>query len=151
MFAYLGVALFAGQMIGSPITSAVMNYNPWLSIFLGIAIVVICGLIVLTLPETLNIRISEDIPSDLATESEFSQTKATWLQRVKENVTKLGQAELWHIWRKNSVALLLFTFVVTNLGKILQELILQYSTNRYQWTWARVSLISINPAKISMD
>jgi len=140
MFAYLGVAVFVGQMIGSPVTSAAMNYNPWFAIFLGVAAVIVCGLMTLTLPETLNLRTSKDIPSDLATEPEASQIKVTWLQKLKEDLLKLGQAEMWYIWRKKAVALLFFTFVLTNLGKFLQELILQYTTNRYHWTWARVSL-----------
>jgi hypothetical protein len=36
------------------------------------------------------------------------------------------------------VALLLFTFLLTTLGRMAQEILLQYVTNRYGWSWAQV-------------
>jgi MFS family permease len=141
MFAYLGVATYVGQMIGSPITSAAMEVDPWLSIFLGVGAIALCGVVVLILPETLNLRPSSDLPPDLVTESGDSHAEVNWMHAFKKSVLALGRAEMWYIWRKKAVALLLFTFILTTLGKFLQELILQYATNRYHWTWARVSLL----------
>ncbi|KAL3417341.1 MFS transporter [Phlyctema vagabunda] len=140
VFFRIGASVLVGEMIASPLSAILMEIDPWLSIFLGLATMCSCGIVVALMPETLGLRTLE-VTQDGNEDDEDSLS-------TRDHLTGSGLSNLKNaahfIWGNTTVMILLFTYLLTTFGRIIQEMLLQYATKRYGWTWSKAAyLISL--------
>ncbi|KAK1564011.1 major facilitator superfamily domain-containing protein [Colletotrichum navitas] len=130
ILSYLAAAVVGGELIASPLVYFLMKIDAWLPIYTGLGCLVLGTVVSLMLPET------------LSREPRYRPTETTqslpWHHPIRSELEKLGKALLWMLWRSSRVLLLLFTFLLTTLGRFAQEILLQYVTKRYGWSWSQV-------------
>lgn len=117
--------------MASPLVYLLMERSLWLPIYLGLGCLVVATIGPVFLPETLSRRPRSQAP-------ESRQPPVSWLKAVRQETKKLGEAMRWLTWGNWKVAVLLCTFLLTTLGRFAQEILLQYVTRRYQWSWSKV-------------
>lgn len=129
IFSFLAAAVVVGEMIASPLAYYLMGIDAWISIYSGLGCLVLGVLVTLILPETL------EKPRYLTIDRAAS---SSWYHAARLELLRMGEAVLWVIWRDWTVVALLATFLLTTLGRFAQELLLQYVTKRYGWSWSQV-------------
>jgi hypothetical protein len=140
-----------GEIIASPISARLMEHHTWLPIFLGLGSLILANWLVLAIPETFHLRLlkvtdldQEPSNGSMQDASEHdplpgNATKGEWWRWLESRVSRIRIASQF-IWDNKYVMLLLFTFLITTLGRFLQELLMQYATKRFNWSWSKVSL-----------
>lgn len=86
---------------------------------------------------------SSKVTSDLASNEHESAPKSAvhiLIITLRARLSHLTTAALRYIRRYRHISLLLFTFLITTLGRFAQEILLQFVTKRFNWTWAQVSI-----------
>lgn len=151
VFLRLSAALIIGEMIASPVSATLMNRNTWLPMLIGLGSLILATCMPLIFPETLGRRDTETLEHAAATSQDCSPERPDQhesLRNVKdERMWRRFKSRVLHVrvtsrfmWENTTVLLLLFTFLVTTLGRFVQELLMQYTTKRFHWTWSQVSL-----------
>lgn len=132
-----------GELIASAIASLLLTWSPWLPILVGLGCISLALGVALALPETLDARVSNGIvPSDLSNNEDEANLEGSdihWYRKARASLTSLSTAATHFVWGNKRVALLLSTFALTIVGRYVSEILMQYATKRYNWTWARVS------------
>lgn len=141
-------SVFLGsQMIAGPIGGALLEWSPWLPLLLSLLAGIISNLLIFAFPETVYVH----------------SRKRTWQEEEEEaardgygNETKTFRSRLANIWQKaGEGALEAYGFIITNqsvafmlialtflvLGRYVSELLLQYATDRYGWSWGKASMV----------
>lgn len=119
-----------------------MAWSPWLPILVGLGCISLALGVTLALPETLDVRASGIVPSDLSNNEDETNLEGSdihWYRKARASLTSLGTAATHFVWGNKRVALLLSTFALITVGRYVSEILMQYATKRYNWTWARVS------------
>ncbi|RDW63435.1 hypothetical protein BP6252_10980 [Coleophoma cylindrospora] len=139
----LGAGTLVGDLVAAPMSSILMERNVWIPIMLGILIMIISTLGIFVLPETLNFKTLGRIPEDLETTHSTTKdnSESTLLSRIKTEGSQLVTAVRLYIWGNTNVALLMLTLIFTSLGNYARELLLQYSTKKFNWTWAQAGYL----------
>ncbi|KAH0848335.1 hypothetical protein FOPE_02271 [Fonsecaea pedrosoi] len=133
---------YFSKVIGPVLAATLMRRDPWLAIYLGLALLVITVIVVTTVPETLHwqiaaardgrSRIHGDEP---ATRSIDPKCDSSW-RRSKVHLSRL--AKVWSDWRLVFVALAHpFRLICDALSDLLQR----YVSDRYGWTLADATLV----------
>lgn len=119
-----------------------MEVNIWLPIWLGLGCFGLSTILARFLPETLP---KPAAVSDSSSEETPILTPATdnkiarLLYVARSEISKLARAVSWLAKRHYHVMTLLFTLLLTTFGRFAQELLSQYVTKRYNWSWSQVS------------
>ena len=119
-----------------------MSRSPWIPISLGLVSVVLCLCVALALPETMGARTQGRKPSDLNDSDDQTDVDDDegihWFRKARLSFSQFSKAALDYVWGNKHVALLLSTYLLSTLGRFAAEILLQYVTKRYGWSWARV-------------
>ncbi|KAK4236022.1 major facilitator superfamily domain-containing protein [Achaetomium macrosporum] len=137
VFFQIGAVFLASQMVAGPIGGAMLVWGPWIPLLVGLAVLIVANLSVLFLPETMHLharkRVAEDGDRDGS-----STPKATNLWQK----ACAGLAEVWNFVLGNkSLAFLMLSLVFCILGRYVGEILLQYATDRYGWSWSVASMV----------
>lgn len=133
-----------------------MAKSPWIPLLLALLFVTLCFGMTLALPETLPMKVPTpknaaevvdpidhhsrlpdhsitEQSEDSASEDEVAGLKK-WRHRVRET------RELFaFVTRDATVAALVFTFLISRVGRHSINLLLQYASKRYNWSLSKVS------------
>lgn len=142
VFFYLGAAVLGGELLSGPALYFLMEVNIWLPIWLGIGCISLSTIITRFVPETLPVTgaMPESSGEEASCVTGATDNKPSRLLHVARlEVSKLGQAVAWFAKRHYHVVALLFTLLLTTFGRFAQELLSQYVTKRYNWSWSQVS------------
>lgn len=144
-FFYLASSVLVGELAASALGSILMQYNPWIPVLLGLGIIIMGFGVALLLPETLGARGgTKDVPPDLVSHGDefpFESGLVHWFHQLRAKASRLATAALKFVWGNSHLVMLLFTFALTTLGGYSSEMLLQYVTKRYHWSWSRVSTL----------
>ncbi|KAB5528849.1 major facilitator superfamily domain-containing protein [Coniochaeta sp. 2T2.1] len=140
------------EMVAGPLASILMQRSPWLGILGGTGLIVAAFLVTLVFPETLDIQRLKDrqeaarhpslAPSDTNdTLTESDAVKRSKLQQLWAT-TKKDTREIYDFVLSNQrTTYLLTSLVFVVLGKFVLELLLQYATKRYGWTYDKAAIL----------
>lgn len=122
-----------------------MEVNLWLPIWLGLGCLGLATIITRFVPETLpeSEAVSEGPGEETARVTPIMDNKLSsprLLYVARSEVSKLGQAMTWLAKEHYHVMALLFTLLLTTFGRFAQELLSQYVTKRYSWSWSQVGV-----------
>ncbi|KAH8879335.1 MFS general substrate transporter [Thozetella sp. PMI_491] len=148
VFFQFGAALLIPASIAGPLAAVLMTRSPWLAYFVGAAFILLGNLVAFVLPET-------NVLHKAARERKAQQNGAnghnngpaagedkrgvvaqTW-QHVRASGVEAGE----FVMANKRVSILLTTFIFAIVGKWVQEMLLQYATHRYHWSWARATFL----------
>lgn len=137
--------LLSGELIGTPLGGILLSKSPWIAlmtanVFMAIGLCVLCAL-----PETLVVRRWHDRKNGRQSSSRpraaesGDNTKRSLLQSVSDTAR-------YHILRirefvlvNKRLVVLLVPFICVSPTKYISELLLQYSTKRFGWTWSKAA------------
>ena len=137
VFFQLTAVFLGSQMIAGPLGGAMLIWDPWIPLLVALAILIISNLMILAFPETVHVH-DRKRPAVEQHGDGDDVPRATKLWRKASE----GLAEVWDFVLGNkSVAFLMLSLVFVVLGRYVGELLLQYATDRYGWSWSAASMV----------
>ncbi|EFX02009.1 major facilitator superfamily transporter [Grosmannia clavigera kw1407] len=146
---FIIVATFlVSDMISSPLGGTLLLFGNWAPLLVGVAAAVLAVLVLLPLPETLGFdqttgtvqTAANSTDTDSTDGSSAKQPLTVWQQTV--HVLRTDALETWRfIFSNRHIMLLTSSFVFFVIGRFVQELLLQYATKRYNWSWSRAAFL----------
>ncbi|KAK2603871.1 hypothetical protein QQS21_003906 [Conoideocrella luteorostrata] len=134
-FSVLVSTVLGSQLIASPLVYLLIEINKWLPIYCGLGCMWLATSLVFSVP-----RVPQYQATRKATQLEHCPLPVRAVTvTVRETVIGIGQAAMWFAHNNTVVVMLLLTFLVTSLGRLAQEVLLQFVTKRYGWSWSEVS------------
>lgn len=154
---FFTMAIFLiSEMISNPLGGTLLLLGNWAPLLVGISVAILSVLVLLPLPETLDFDQATDAvrvasATDSATDSAADgiaddadghltkEPQTIWRQTV--HLLRNDLLETWRFIVSNRrIVLPMSSFVFYVIGRFVQELLLQYATKRYHWSWSRVCL-----------
>lgn len=124
-----------------------MEVNIWLPIWLGLGCFGISTMLALLVPEPPREPVAvPEAPQEATSHIDHVSVDkhSSLTQVVRSGIHKLGQAMAWVAKRHYHITALLFTLLLTTFGRFAQELLAQYVTKRYEWSWSQVSALFLH-------
>jgi MFS family permease len=146
----VNASFLVAEMIAGPLASILMHRSPWLAVGVAFILLAVSNLVALVFPETLDIQRLKD-RQDAAAHADVGGSEDTDVDMEASKQTKFQH--LWAICKKDtlevydfvlknqSTTFLLLSLVFVVLGKFVLELLLQYATARYHWTWDKAAIL----------
>jgi len=155
VFFQFGAAFLTAQTISAPLSGFLMLYSIWLPLLVSWVLMTFTNLLAFMFPETVQLHSEardtqrrsngrmrggnsdssseDDVEAENATPSAFQEFKS----KAHE-----GLMDAWEFVMGNmKIAGLMLSLVFVVLGKLAQELLLQYATKRYHWTWSEAAFL----------
>lgn len=144
VFIYIAAAVLGSQLVASPLVYVLINVDTWLPVYCGLGCLWLATAVAFSIPRMMlaKIPVLEHVKTEEAQESRAQAQTA-----LHHRLMGVAKAAVWFARGNVLVVVLLLTFLVTSLGRLAQEIILQYITKRYGWSWSEVS-ISISPCHL---
>lgn len=151
LFRFFAIFMF-GSLIATPLGGLLLNQGPWIALLTGNVFMLISIIALYFLPETLVVRQWHDAKAGKARgagpsltpqgpEDEEGLKRGSLRAAVDE-----AQVQLLHGWdflvSNKRVAVLMIPFVLESVEKSIEELLMQYSTKRYGWSWSKVRFLN---------
>ncbi|KAM3451459.1 hypothetical protein MY3296_005275 [Beauveria thailandica] len=129
-FFYVNATPIGSQVVGSLVASALIRMSVWVSAYCGALLAMLATLTAFFF----SVDVSQGKPETAIGNEQEPQTLHGQLQQIPTAV-------MWFT-RQNFLSIsLLSTLLVTTLGRSAPDILLQYVTKRYGWTWADSSLL----------
>ncbi|KAJ6783935.1 hypothetical protein PWT90_02118 [Aphanocladium album] len=150
LFSYLGAALTAAELIGSPLAWLIMRHGAWLTVYVSVFMLFLASIFCLFIPEVAVAGKPVEV-HDSTNASPFNVSKVSVMRR---HLVAAGK-KVQHIFRtqfleQRTLGLLLSSLAFTTFGKAFTMTLAQYVARRYEWTWAETGLLSSLQGGITM-
>lgn len=146
VFFRLGAANLLASLVMPPIAAWLMNYNPWIPVFLGIFLQILAFCLFIMVPETLNYSTSTSHPPTPSPEPlegpaiPQAPLKSPW-STLSQHLTNARSA-LSFLTTDPRIPLLILPFFVHMLiADGVTSILLQYSSKRYHLTFSGATLL----------
>ncbi|KAM0559775.1 hypothetical protein ACHAPJ_004299 [Fusarium lateritium] len=150
VFFYRFCTDLVADLIVPPITSMLMHKNTWIPLLLAVAFQGLSVILALGLPETLPMadpkRPGEDA-DDISSAATYSEQEApsksdgkwgSWFTRNKDSFD--------FVIKDRTLSALVFTFLISKVGRQAANMLFQYVSKRYGWTLAQDFSYHYGPA-----
>ncbi|CAK7203641.1 hypothetical protein SEUCBS139899_006379 [Sporothrix eucalyptigena] len=146
----LTAVFLVAELISNPLAGALLLWGGnWLPLVFGFVAIIVSGLILIALPETLHFdtALGKVVPREAAAVGPADNTAPA----------KRGIASAWHsfvhllrtdaratslfILRNRPLMFLMIPFIFSIVGRFVQSLLLQYATKRYSWSWSQAAFL----------
>jgi len=140
-------------MVASPLAGFLMRRSPWVPVLVGLFLLILTILASLVIPETLGLKkLRDDLRTRggdvdtadpaLAGEPEVSSEVSSMQKSMAKAWEDMGEVWKFILGNKRIVFLMMAVMFFT-VGRYVQEMLLQYATKRYGWTWDEVRIRSL--------
>lgn len=122
--------------MSSPLAGLILLHSPWGLLLFSFGVLLLTGVVVLVFPETL------EKTNAMSTHAVDAEPETANSSRVHTNEQPFVQkaAAVWvHVVKNKRLLALLLSLVFVVLGRFVQEMLLQYTTERYDWSWSQAS------------
>ncbi|KAH8682561.1 major facilitator superfamily domain-containing protein, partial [Xylariales sp. PMI_506] len=140
IFLFAGGAIASSVFISSSVAVVLMKIDPWLPVFVAIAVFIPVLAIALWLPETLDVKKTRDTPSHPDTIG--SQATSTLWGELVRGLQKVQSSVMFFFNAQRDAALLLSTMLLTIVGRHAMDVIMQFARKKFGWTWAKAGLLT---------
>ncbi|KAK2600216.1 hypothetical protein QQS21_005012 [Conoideocrella luteorostrata] len=144
IFFYFGASTVATPLLGNPLAYLAMEKGgPWLTSCIGCACNVAAFLLILAVPETINVK---NVPDQDVTNSsaslptnDASYLRLRWDEAIlsAKNALKCLRAV---VWDNKKLSLILISTLFTKIGAYVNLILLQYIAKRFSLSWAEANL-----------
>lgn len=158
LFRFYSVFLVA-ELVANPLGGFLVSKGAWLTLFIGNAFMVLVIASVYILPETLSVRRWHDkkagkVPSPRLASLDVDDNDDELLKKSNMRATlDDARAQLVEVWEfligNRRIVVLMLPLIFVTLGKYVQEMLLQYATKRFGWSWSKVGRHLQPPMEIS--
>ena len=163
-FFYVTSFFLMAEVVSNPLGGALLLWlGDFLTLLFGVAVALLSTLVIVAMPETLNFdqnlgRVvkpapapgpaSDDSDSNSASDpvalaapkTRREHMAAAWNQFV-HLVRTDARATTLHILRNKPLVLLMIPFCLVLLGRFVQDLLLQFATKRFNWSWSQAAFL----------
>lgn len=130
--------VMVSQLLATTLSAYLTSINPWIPVTAALGCSAVAFSIGLFLPETLHHHASMAIPADSDQAKPTSGSRTADLRmKIKEITRQLAKA-LGIIRQNYNVLFMMLGFLVSNIGKSMTTLILQYASKKLGWTIGKV-------------
>ncbi|KAM0349700.1 hypothetical protein ACHAPU_003529 [Fusarium lateritium] len=145
VFFYRFCTDLVADLIVPPITSMLMHKNTWIPLLLAVAFQGLSVILALALPETLPVTDGKkydqdaDDMSSIATSSETeapSKSHGKWTSWFTRNKHSFD-----FVIKDRALSALVFTFLISKVGRQAANMLFQYVSKRYGWTLAQAGFL----------
>lgn len=160
VFFQVAAAYLVSATVAAPLAGVIMTVSDWITLIISLVMLVLGLLVGMIMPETVSLhgqrertprrrtRVSEeaddgnDGDDEADDNSDESQTtKRSFTQILMDKAREvLSDVKDFGLGNKR-LAFLLLPIMFVVLGKFVQEMLLQYATKRYGWSWSRATLL----------
>ncbi|TPX11094.1 uncharacterized protein E0L32_007955 [Thyridium curvatum] len=143
VFFRVSAVFLVAELISGPIGGALLLVHPWLPLLVGMLINLLSFFTLWVLPETAHLikKVDEQEAEDAADEEEVDRpVEGTWHHMMMTAKRDLLETSKF-ILGNRSIVILMIPMVFYAVGKYVQELLLQYATKRYHWTWSKAAFL----------
>ncbi|EHK18451.1 uncharacterized protein TRIVIDRAFT_158459 [Trichoderma virens Gv29-8] len=158
VFFYVAAVAIGGKLISGPLAFMAVQHSVWLSVYIGLVCLLACVLLALAFPETRPLsaveteetRNDDDGRSDTSASSNI--TKSRGLKMRIYDLLELEKLAILvkYFWENKRLGLLLLSLIFTTLGNYVTIILMQYTTKRFGWTWAKAGLLSSISAFVNL-
>jgi hypothetical protein len=145
----LNSAVILAEILATPISAYLMTSSLMLPFLLGVGLIILGTIPVLFLPEKLeDMKVKQPIPENWDQETEQNtENERPEQQRAKKEVRQeftrqfpkfIGSTRF--IWSDSNVCIMILVSFVTVIGRKSTNLLLQYVSKKFDWSFARVCL-----------
>ncbi|SCO78811.1 uncharacterized protein FRV6_03024 [Fusarium oxysporum] len=147
MFFRLVALVLIFNVIFNPISAWLLQFDPWLSMWIGFGFMVFGTMCILLIPETMHLRRKDDKRHN----EEHENEQIHGVSLSKHNVLKQAwfsiQNDMQHVWRfifasKSIMMLMLAIAFFFPVRIVLTGVLLQYMSKRFDWSWSKATYIS---------
>lgn len=158
LFRFYSVFLVA-ELVANPLGGFLVSKGAWLTLWIGNVFILTVLASVFILPETLSVRRWHDkkagkVPSPRLAPLGVNDTDDELLK--KSNIRAAlddAREQLVEVWDfligNRRIVVLMLPLIFVTLGKYVQEMLLQYATKRFGWSWSKVGRHLQPPMEIS--
>ncbi|AEO54581.1 hypothetical protein MYCTH_2297289 [Thermothelomyces thermophilus ATCC 42464] len=137
VFFQMAAVFLASQMIAGPLGGAMLLWDPWIPLLVSLLVLVLTALSVLVYPETVHLHDGKGSREESHRVGDDTPPVTKLVHKVREGFVDMRAFVLGNV----SVVFLLLSFVFVVLGRYVGEILLQYSTDRYRWSWSTASMV----------
>jgi hypothetical protein len=143
MFFRLVALVLVFNVIFNPISAWLLQYDPWLSMWIGFGFMVFGTLCILLIPETMHLRRKDDERHNEEHENEQANGASLSKHGVLKQAWFSIKNDMQHVWRfifaSKSIMMLMFSVALSLPTRItLTGVMLQYMSKRFEWSWSKV-------------
>ncbi|KAF2149256.1 MFS general substrate transporter [Myriangium duriaei CBS 260.36] len=138
-FSWISASLLVATLVATPMSASLMSIHPWLSVSVGLTVYMGCIVMTYFIRETLKPPAANTDSSSVVS-AQDDQDKPTWHQQFKAGLASIASTDLSFL-QSWSIAIFLTILLLTTLGRYVQEIILQYATKRFSWSWSQASYL----------
>lgn len=140
VFFQFNAAFLMADIIASPLSGLIMTRSDWLAMEACTVMLVISLLGTLAMPETMKEPLQAAEGDDTASPSAGDKPASALVNAL--HTLKVQLAEVWTFVLGNKrIMLLIMPLCFFVVGGSLVELLLQYATKRYNWSWSRAAYL----------
>ncbi|KAL2133861.1 hypothetical protein VTI74DRAFT_1533 [Chaetomium olivicolor] len=137
VFFQLAAVFLASQMVAGPLGGAMLIGGPWTPLLVSLVILIIATFSILIFPETVHVHDRKAAEEERDAEDDGVPRLTKLWQKART-----GLGEVWDFVLGNkSLAFLMVSLVFVILGRFVGEILLQYATDRYGWSWSFASMV----------
>ncbi|KAM0417336.1 hypothetical protein ACHAPT_012652 [Fusarium lateritium] len=149
-FRLFAASLLFNVMI-NPVSAWLLEYDPWLSLWIGLGFLAAGTLSVLLIPETLRFRRKADNRRRHGPGHEDDDELGNGVSLSKHSILKQAwftvKNDMQHVWRfifasKSIIMLILTVATYLPIKVAYSGILLQYMTKRFNWEWSTATYIS---------
>lgn len=145
LFRFFSVFLVA-ELVGNPLGGFLLSRGPWVSLITGNVFIVLVLMSLYILPETLVVRRWHDAKAGKTPSPRLAPLDGSDDERLKKSSISAAlddaRDQLVEVWEfligNKRIVVLMLPLIFMTLGKYIQEMLLQYATKRYGWSWSKV-------------
>jgi hypothetical protein len=126
--------MMLGAIVGGPITYWMIQQGLWLSISLGLVIILLCTILTFCIPESL--PRSKEACDNVANKGHLEWEHVTG--HVKSGAKRFGDFINQLVRKEKQVGFLLLSLLFTTFGRNSQIVLMQYIRRRYEWSFDKV-------------
>ncbi|WZH40643.1 major facilitator superfamily domain-containing protein [Fusarium acuminatum] len=147
MFFRLVALVLVFNVVFNPISAWLLQYDPWLSMWIGFGFMVFGTLCILLIPETMHLRRKGDMQHNAEHENEQINDVSPSKHHVLKQAWFSIKNDMQHVWRfifaSRSIMILMFATAFFFPSRIvLTGILLQYMSKRFEWSWSKATYVS---------
>jgi hypothetical protein len=143
VFFYRFCAELIAECFVPPVTYVLMEKNTWTPLLVAVGFQTLTIVVAFVLPETLPVAVPEtarDFSTDpprvsgapALHDNALLEPREKWFQQIKESYA--------FVTRDAAVASLVFTFLISKVGRLANNVLFQYVSKRYGWSLSQASV-----------
>lgn len=128
-----------GELVSNPLGGYLLSKGPWVPLLTGNVVMIVALALLHLVPETIDVRRWHDARAGRRPEENLRLEKDGILAMVREQMQRIRD----FLVTNKRAAILIVPFCFMQLGKYIQELLAQYATKRFGWSWSKVSIFAL--------